>query len=75
MIAALPAAVLTTVLSAWTVDGSGNYGGYFIIALLHFVCAYVLLELLWLPLTWCRKQLIYPRYALTLALMLTLLLT
>lgn len=75
MIAALPAAVLTTVLSAWTVDGSGNYGGYAIIALLHFVCAYVLLELLWLPLTWCRNQLIYPRYALTLALVLTLLLT
>lgn len=75
LMAALPAAAVTTVLSAWTIDGVGHYGVYAGLLLGHFACAYVLLELLWLPLTWCRKQLLYPRYALTLALILTLVLT
>jgi len=75
LMSALPAAVVTTVLSAWTIDGVGHYGVYAGLLLGHFACAYVLLELLWLPLTWCRKQLLYPRYALTLTLMLTLILT
>lgn len=61
LMAALPAAAVTTVLSAWTIDGVGHYGVYAGLLLGHFACAYVLLELLWLPLTWCRKQLLYPR--------------
>ncbi|MDZ7266814.1 MAG: hypothetical protein ONB48_06480 [candidate division KSB1 bacterium] len=75
LMAALPAAVLTTVLSAWSIDGVGHYGVYAGLLLGHFLCAYLLLELLWLPLTWCRKQLLYPRYAALLALVLTVLLT
>jgi hypothetical protein len=56
LIANAPAAVVVTLLCAWTMTAGLRLSGHLTLGLLHFILACFLLELLWLPLTWFRHR-------------------
>jgi len=71
LIAALPAAFLTTMLAALTITTNLRLAEYVLLGLLHLIIAYLFLSLLWSPLTWFRKQFLQPRQALILSMLLS----
>lgn len=75
LMAALPAAWLVTLLCAWTVTVDLSLSGHLSLGLLHFFCAYLLLEALWLPLTWLRQRFLRPWSQVMFSLILAIFLT
>lgn len=54
-LSALFAALCTTLFLALTLPVTHAWHDYLALGALHFACAYLFLEFLWLPLTWCRS--------------------
>ena len=75
LIAALPAAWLVTLLCSWTVTVDLSLSAHLTLGLVHFLFAYILLELFWMPLTWFRHRFLRPWSEAALAVALSLVLT
>ena len=74
LVAAVPAALVVTLLCSWTVTAKLDFSGHLVLTFLHFILAYALLEFLWLPQTWLRRRFLQPGAALFFVIVMSILL-